>query len=286
MSYHRIDLHIHSTASDGDHTPSEVVSLALARRLDAIALTDHDTSNGLPAAMTAAEGTGLTVLPGLELATFQPDPTTPRGGFSVDFLGYCYDLDNAPLQDKLRHIREVRLTRAEQMVARLNELGMAISYERVRAIAGKGAVTRPHVAMALREAGHVASLQEAFDRYIADDGPAFVDRYRLSPPEAIRLLHAAGGAIVLAHPIRVPNLDSLLPEYIGYDLDGLEVYYPDHDSAFTRRMRVLARQYDLIQTGGTDFHREKGGVIRLGQQQVPPECVEQLVARAQSYRGD
>lgn len=260
--------------------------MALARRLDVIALTDHDTSDGLPTALAAAAGTALTVLPGLELATFQVDPTTPRGGFSVDFLGYCYDRDHAALQAMLHRIRQVRLTRAEQMVARLNELGMAISYERVRAIAGDGAVTRPHVAIALHEAGYVDSLQEAFDRYIADDGPAYVDRFRLSPAEAIQLLHDAGGAAVLAHPIRVPDLDTLLPEYVGCGLDGLEVYYPDHDAAFTRRMRVLARRYDLIMTGGTDFHREQGGLIRLGRQRVPAACVEQLLARAASYRGD
>ncbi len=258
--------------------------MALERRLDALALTDHDSTEGLPEALAAAQGTTLAVLPGVEIAAFQADPTAPHGGHTVDILGYLFDADHQPLQATLRAIRQARLSRAARMVQKLNALGLAITYERVREIAGSGAVARPHVAMALREAGYVTTLQEAFDRYIDERGPAYVDRYRLTPPEAIALLHAAGGVAVLAHPYRVPHCQTLIADYAAQGLDGLEVYYPDHTPDFTRRMRVLARRYGLIMTGGSDFHRAVDGMIGLGRQRVPPACVAQLMARAAEYR--
>jgi predicted metal-dependent phosphoesterase TrpH len=281
MSSNRIDLHIHSTASDGVYTPSEIVYMAGERRLETIALTDHDSVAGLPEARTAAAGTGLTVLSGVELPTSLEDPTFPRGVRTVDILGYLFDAEYRPLLHMLRTIRETRLRRAAQMVDKLNALDMAITYARVQEIAGSGAVGRPHVAQALLEAGYVASLKEAFDRYLGDDGPAYVARYRLAPREAIALLHAAGGVAVLAHPIRLPACRALIPALVAYGLDGLEAYYPDHDAAFTSEMEALAHRHGLIVTGGSDLHRE---VENLGQQPVPPECVDQLRERAAQYR--
>jgi len=279
----RVDLHTHSTASDGALSPSEVVRLALRHRLDVLALTDHDTFGGIAEAQAAASGTTLTVLPGIELATVTPD------GRNLDMLGYLYDPDNPAFAARLAALRDARLNRAAKMIARLNALDIPIRYERVIELADGGSVTRPHVARALLEGGHVASLQDAFDRYLGDGGPAYVPHDQLAPQEAIALLHAAGGVAVLAHPIRLveDGMDpaAMVAALAPQGLDGLEVYYPDHTPGFTLRRRVLARQYDLGMTGGSDFHRREVRPRHIGSQRVPPECVEQLRVRAERYRG-
>jgi predicted metal-dependent phosphoesterase TrpH len=277
----RIDLHTHSTASDGAFSPSEVVRLALVHRLDVLALTDHDSTNGIAEAQAAARGTPLSVLPGIELATTPPD------GNTMDVLGYLYDPDDAALQARLDALRANRLDRAALMVERLAGLGVPVSYERVLEIAGEGAVTRPHVAQALLEAGQVATFQEAFDRFLGDGRPANVPHAKLTPQEAIALLHAAGGVAVLAHPIRLVemglNPEAVVADLTPHGLDGLEVYYPDHTPDFTLRMRVLARRFELVMTGGSDFHRREGDTIRLGSQPVPAESVDHLRQRAARY---
>ena len=274
----RIDLHVHSTTSDGAYSPAEVVALALRHRLDVIALTDHDHTGGVPEAQAAAADTPLRVLPGVELATVQAD------GRTIDLLGYCYDLAHAGFQTLLETMRAARIERAAGMVAKLETLGVPIRLDRVLEIAGHGTVARPHVAEALLEAGHVATRQQAFDRFIGDQGPAYVPHYEISIERAIAQLHEAGGVAVLAHPIRVKDLEEHLPGWVEAGLDGIEVYYPDHGPMFTMRVRVMARQHNLIMTGGSDFHRMEDGVIRLGTQPVPPECVAQLEARAATYR--
>jgi predicted metal-dependent phosphoesterase TrpH len=274
----RIDLHTHSTASDGALSPSEVIQLALRHRITILALTDHDTTDGLPEAQTAAQNTPLTVIPGIELATLQPD------GESIDVLGYLYDSTHPAMQSKLTIIRERRRERAAEIAAKLAALGVPISLERVYALAGDGTVGRPHVAQALLEAGHITSRQEAFDRYIGDDGPAHVSHYRLTMKEAIDMLHAAGGVAVLAHPVRVKDYTERIGDWVALGLDGLEVYYPDHNNAFTKQARVIARQYNLVMTGGSDFHRTSNGRIKLGMMSVPPDCVDQLRARAAQYQ--
>lgn len=277
----RIDLHTHSTASDGAFSPSEVVRLALVHRLDVLALTDHDCTDGVAEAQAAARDTPLTVLPGIELATTPPD------GPTMDLLGYLYDLNDAPFQARLTALRDYRRDRAALMVERLNALGIPIRYERVLEIAGEGAVARPHVAQALLEAGHVATFQEAFDRYLGDGRPANVPHAKLTPEEAIDLLHGAGGVAVVAHPIRLVEIgldpEAVVKELLPHGLDGLEVYYPDHTPDFTLRMRVLARRYDLVMTGGSDFHRRENDTIRLGSQPVPAESVAHLRERAARY---
>ncbi len=252
--------------------------MALRHRLDVIALTDHDTTAGLAEARAAAEGTGLRVLPGVEMATVQAD------GRTIDLLGYCYDPADPGFQAQLETMRAVRVERAAGMVKKLAVLGVPVSLERVLALAGKGTVARPHVAEALFEAGHVATRQQAFDRYIGSEGPAYVPHYEISLEDAISVLHAAGGVAVLAHPIRVKDYTAHLPGWVAAGLDGLEVYYPDHGPLFTTKARVLARQHGLIMTGGSDFHRMEGDEIRLGTQAVPPECVEQLLEKAAQYR--
>ncbi|GAB4572605.1 MAG: PHP domain-containing protein [Anaerolineae bacterium] len=278
MTFQKVDLHTHSTASDGVFAPSEVVALARRHRVEALALTDHDTTQGLAEAQAAGEAAGIVVLPGIEMATVQPN------GKTIDLLGYCFDPNHTELQEKLTILRTARRERAAQMVAKLNALGLPVDLERVYALAGRGSVARPHVAAALVEAGHVATLQQAFDLYIGNDGPAYVPHHELPIEDAIALLHRAGGVAVLAHPIRVPDFEARIGAWVAAGLDGLEVYYPDHGPLFTMTTRVIARRYDLIATGGSDFHRPEDGEIKLGSQPVPGECVAQLQARAARYR--
>ncbi|MER3457670.1 MAG: hypothetical protein C4309_02600, partial [Chloroflexota bacterium] len=182
----RIDLHTHSTASDGRLTPTELVHLALERGLTAIALTDHDTTDGVAEAQTAARDTGLEVIAGVEINTESEDG-------DVHFLGYFVRPDDAAFQAQLATLRNARLGRARLMVEKLARLGLPLDWERVQAIAGEGAVGRPHVARALLERGYITTISEAFEKYIGHEGPAYVPRYRLTPEEAIAVIRAAGG---------------------------------------------------------------------------------------------
>jgi 3',5'-nucleoside bisphosphate phosphatase len=271
----RVDLHVHSTASDGVESPSEVVCLALERDLGALALTDHDTLGGVEEALRAAAGSELEVIPGVEINS--------EGDWGdLHFLGYYVDPANPALQEKLAIVRDARLGRAYAMVKRLGELGMPLEWERVRALASGESVGRPHVGRALLECGYVASLQEAFDRYIANDGPAYVPRLRLSPPEVIATIVGAGGVPVLAHPVHSgAQVVERIPEFVEQGLRGLEVYYPDHAPADVKRLLGLCRRYGLLTTGGSDYHAPHHGEgALLGSLNVPWECVEQLRAAA------
>ncbi len=266
----KIDLHLHSTASDGVNTPSEVVHLALERGLDVIALTDHDTLGGVAEAQRAADGTGLEVIAGIEVSS--------EGEWgNLHILGYYVDLENGPLQKMMQAMRDSRLGRARKMVRRLGGMGMPLEWEDVRALASGGSVGRPHVARALVNRGHVATIQEAFDRFLADDGPAYVPRLKLTPAEVIQAIIGAGGVASLAHPGHYWTALELLPEFVGYGLCGLEVYYPDHSPDEIEALLTLCREHGLLATGGSDFHGPGFGEgAPLGSVYVPLECVQQL----------
>ncbi|MEE8392227.1 MAG: PHP domain-containing protein [Anaerolineae bacterium] len=273
MGRHRnnIDLHIHTTASDGVCTPSEVVRLALERGLVAIALTDHDTLGGVAEARQVAVGTGLEVIAGVEINS--------EGGWGdLHFLGYCVNLGNDFLQERLQEMRDARVVRARKMLERLRDMGMTLKWEKVRSLAGGDSVGRPHVARALLDQGCVETVREAFDRFIGNDGPAYVPRLRLTPPEAIRAITEAGGIPVLAHPAhsRPPAVERI-PEFVGYGLRGVEVYHPQHSLEEVEVLLALCQEYDLLVTGGSDFHGPsvRDGVS-LGTVHVPWECVERL----------
>jgi predicted metal-dependent phosphoesterase TrpH len=264
-----VDLHIHSTASDGRLTPAEVVRLAVELGLSTIALTDHETTAGLSEAQTAAASHDLRVLSGIELGT-----ETEAG--LVDILGYCFEPEHGGLQAALVRLREGRQQRARAMVEKLRQLDVPLTWERVQALAGDSVIGRPHVARALLEAGHVSSLGEAFERWISSQGPAYVPRPRLSPQEAITLIREAGGLAVLAHPVRSEKT-TLVPALAEVGLGGLEVYYPEHNRADVKHLLRLCRRYNLIPTGGSDFHGlSLDGTAQLGSVAVPPETVERL----------
>ena len=293
----RIDLHVHSNASDGTDPPAEVARRAAAAGLDVVALTDHDTMAGIAAAV-AALPPGLTLVPGLELSCsippypgggFPPGPPSPRASSSarsVHLLGYLCDSGDPALAAETELIRDDRTRRARAMVARLAELGAPVTWEQVSAIAGNAVVGRPHIARALAEAGVVATPADAFTaEWIADGGRAHVGRYAPDAARGIALVRAAGGVPVLAHP-RSPGYeiaDEVVAGLAAAGLAGLEVFHPDHDHSERTRLTQLANSLDLVMTGGSDDHgafNDSG----LGSETTPPEQYERLLALAAGTR--
>lgn len=258
----RIDLHVHSSASDGTDGPAEVVRRAAAAGLDVLALTDHDTQAGIAEAR-AALSPGLTLLPGMELSC-QLD------GRSVHLLGYLFDPDDPALCAETSRVRDDRVYRAQAMTRRLRELGADVSWEQVTAIAGDAVVGRPHLARALAASGAIADPADAFTaEWIGDGGRAFVDRYAPDLVRAVGLVRAAGGVPVLAHP-RSPGYeipDAVIAELASAGLAGVEVFHPDHDAATRDQLTGLASSLGLISTGGSDDH---GTYIPSGQAAQSP----------------
>jgi predicted metal-dependent phosphoesterase TrpH len=240
-----------------------------------LALTDHDTTDGLEDALAAGRTFGVDVIPGVEI-------NTDVGEHEVHVLGYFIDFGHASLQSFLRRMRDGRLHRAEEMVRRLRALGVPIEWSRVAEIAAGASVGRPHVARALVEAGRVGTTREAFERFIGRHGPAYVPRLKLAPEEAVDVIAQHDGLPVLAHPgwaASGPVIEQL-PQLIAHGLEGIEVYYPDHTPEMVAEYRGLAEQYGLVVTGGTDYHG--GGLatrVPLGSVPVPPEVVPALRAR-------
>lgn len=257
----RVDLHVHTTASDGMYRPAEIVRRAVEAGLAAIAVTDHDTVGGVDEALEAGRNMGLEVLTGTEISAEFPSGT-------MHILGYGFDPHDAGLRDALEQYRRNRDERNPQILAKLAELGVPISYEAVRAKAGGESVGRPHIAQTLVEAGHVTSVDEAFRLYLARGCPAYVNRRRAAPEEAIRMIHQAGGLAVLAHASQLKRtmqeVRRITAELADAGLDGIEVYHPDHSADDMRALGVLARQLNLVVTGGTDYHGHVREDVRLG----------------------
>lgn len=265
-----VDLHIHSTASDGSCTPAAVVELAIAKGLSALAIADHDTVSGVVPGQRAAAGR-IGFLPAVEISTH-------HGQHELHLLGYMLDIEHPTLVAELAHIQEERIKRAQNTVAALQSLGVEVDYEDVEAVASGASLGRPHVATALVNRGVVATPAEAFTRYLRRGRPAYVDRYRLSPVKAIALIRQAGGLPVLAHP-KLVHRDSLFPELVGVGLGGVEVYHSQHSRYDVERYRALAERYHLLVTGGTDSHGPGGTApVEIGAVEVPDECAERLVA--------
>jgi 3',5'-nucleoside bisphosphate phosphatase len=272
----RADLHCHSSASDGTRPPADVVARAAAAGLSALALTDHDTIAGIAEA-AAALPRGLALIGGMELSC-------RREGHSVHLLGYLFDPANEELATQIHAIRASRVERAKAMIAKLNNLGVAVSWDQVTRIAGGGVIGRPHIARAMMEAGVVGSVEEAFTpEWIGPGGPAHVSRYALDPAEAIRLVHAAGGVTVLAHPLAVTRgwmvPDDLISELAQAGLDGVEVAHPDHDPEQRDQLLAVARRLGLAATGGSDDHGELTG-DRIGCEATGAEDLDALLQRA------
>jgi predicted metal-dependent phosphoesterase TrpH len=263
-----IDLHTHTNRSDGTFTPPELVRLASRRGLEVVAITDHDTTEGLEEATGAGRDLGVEVVPGVELSA-------EHQGTSVHVLCYWMDPEDEGLQAELVRLRSERFLRGEAMVEKLRSLGYPISFDRVREIAGSGNIVRPHVAQALVEAGVVADEEEAFDRFIGDDGPAYVPKHALAPLDALALVRRAGGACVLAHPgmwsAEAPVPEDLIEAMSEAGMAGLEADHSDHTPDQREHYRDLAKRLELIVTGGSDCHGTRYDPVRLGSVTTDPD---------------
>ena len=272
----RIDLHLHTTASDGRLSPEEIVKWAAEKGLMVIAITDHDSIEGIAAAMEAAEASpSLKVIPGVEFNTDVPDG-------EVHILGYFIDCESQELHQALRRLRRGRRKRARRMIAKLAELGIDVDWERVEELAAGGSMGRPHIAQAMLEQGHISSLQEAFNRYIGRRGPAYVEREKLTPVEAVEMVVRAKGLPVLAHPAGIDGLEELLGQLKAAGLVGLEAYYDGYNRRIINELMDIAKRHGLIVSGGSDFHGFGGSKEKpIGGMNIPSHCVEQLIALAE-----
>jgi len=267
-----VDLHTHSLRSDGALQPADLVRRAAANGVRVQALSDHDTLSGIGEAIAAGTPLGVRIIPATEL-------NTESEWGDVHILGYFLDPADAALEDRLRWLRENRGRRVELMVERLQALGYGITLERVLELAQGGALGRPHLATALFEAGHVPTYDAAFDTIIGKDSPAYVARVGLTPLEAVELVRAHGGVPSLAHPGTVVGLEELLPRLVDRGLAGIECHYDVHTAEYTSYCLDLAGRYDLVATGGSDFHGRGEHGAEIGNVPVPPESVPALEAR-------
>jgi len=268
-----VDLHAHSTASDGTLPPERVIEAAHRRGLVAIALTDHDTVDGLVAAKEAGERIGVRVVPGVELSAFEDD-------HEIHLLALHVTQSDA-LQARLGELREMRQRRARQIVARLNALGVAITIEEVLEQSAGGAVGRPHVARALIARGAVTDFKDAFAQYLGAGGSAFVPKDRLSIADAVGIAHEAGAIAVWAHPGEAGRRERLEP-LLAAGLDGVEVRHPSHSREDMLRLKALADFFGILPSGGSDWHGSNDGPRRLGVMNVPREWLDRQDARVAS----
>lgn len=275
------DLHTHTVMSDGTTTIEDNVRVALELGLEGLGVTDHDTTEPFARARTAAEGTGLELVLGTEFSA-------EHDGSSVHVLGYWVDPAYQPLQDEMDRLRNERYRRAEEIVAKFHGLGIDVSFDRVRELAGEAPIGRPHIARAVVETGAVEEMQEVFDRYLADGGPAYVPKYAVDPVTAVQLIRRAGGVAVLAHPALYSAraradgtrgiADALVEEMAAAGMAGIEADHPAHEDEERDRYRDLARPLGLVVTAGSDFHGEAKD-LALGEATTPRYRVEQLRER-------
>lgn len=277
-----IDLHVHSTASDGSYPPAEVVRLAKAGGLTAMALTDHDTVEGLPEAVSAGAEMGVEIVPGVEISAQYP-------GGTMHILGLCIDFTNGHLDERLAVLKKARAERNPKIVAKLNALGLPITMAQVERVSGGGQVGRPHIARALMEAGLVKTIQEAFDIYLRFGGKAYVSKFRFPREEAIAMIRDVQGIPVLAHPFTLGlgsemALRTLLQELAALGLAGLEVYYSEHTPEQEARYLKLARELGLLVTGGSDYHGLNKPEIALGSMPCQAKLTYELLTALKSWR--
>ena len=274
----RADLHLHTTASDGRLTPIEIVRLARRQGIEVIAITDHDSVEGVAAALAEARSFVFPlVIPGVEIST-----EVPHG--EVHILGYFVDHTDPKLNETLKKLRCSRRGRAQRMVARLRDLGINIEWERVQELAGDASIGRPHIAQAMLERGYIGSIKEAFVKYIGRYGPAYVEREKMTPVEVVELVIRAHGLPVLAHPADIEGLETFLLELERAGLIGIEAYYDGYTPDIVQRLVAIAEGHGLIPCGGSDYHglgSEKETM--LGDIDIPAESVEHLISLAKQY---
>jgi len=270
------DLHLHTVFSDGTYTPFEVILESKRVGLFAVSIVDHDTTEGIAPALEIAKTKDIEVLPGIELST-------EYEGQEVHILGYLIDCKNQKLIERLETLKKDRVERIYKIIDKLKDIGITLSPESVFDIAKEGSVGRLHIARAMLAEGKVASIFEAFQKYIGDKCPAYILGFRFSPKEAIKLIKDAQGIPVLAHPYSLNN-DDLITQFIDYGLMGLEVYYPEHSQSMINFYLGLAKIHNLLITGGSDCHGNAKPGIRIGSIKIPYELVEKLKAAKDRLR--
>jgi predicted metal-dependent phosphoesterase TrpH len=275
-----IDLHVHSTFSDGSYTPEELAKLAAKASLTAIALTDHDSTEGLDRFLVACEKESVLGIPGIEISAEISEGT-------LHVLGYFVEYKDEGFQETLRQIRDGREIRNHKMIEQLNELGLELTWEEVASYAGEDVVGRPHFAQAMIARGYVKNKRKVFDKYLAKGKPGYADRFRLSVSDAISSIRAVGGVPVLAHPSTLRKETSELRDYIrelaDLGMQGIEVYYSEHSEGQVMFYEGLAKEFGLTLVGGSDFHGDVNPRVSLGtgfgSLNVPDELVEALKAK-------
>ncbi|MDD4923269.1 MAG: PHP domain-containing protein [Dehalococcoidales bacterium] len=271
----QVDLHVHTSVSDGKYTPEEIVIKAANIGLKYLAICDHDTVDGVVPALEASKSyPGLTVIPGVEMSTLAV-------GSEVHMLGYFIDYNDSAFKELLSDLSDSRIGRAQAIVAKLNEMGIKIEWIRVQELAGDGTIGRPHIANAMLEKGYVSTFKEAFDKYIAQGGPAYVERSKITPAEAVEIIIKAGGLPVLAHPFTVNEPEKLIADLKECGLAGIEVYYDNYSPDERKTLVRLAAKYNLVAAGGSDYHGIDDAVeTLLGESETPVEAAEKLIALA------
>jgi hypothetical protein len=275
-----VDLHLHTTASDGVMTPSQIVRYAKAKGLRAIAITDHDTIEGLEEGLLEGSRIGLEVIPGLEISV-QHFPG------SMHLLGYLFDIHHPLLTERLQYLQHARAERNPKIAEKLKALGIKVTYDEVLKASGGGQVGRPHFAQVLMEKGYVRTFQEAFDRFLKKGAAAYVEKVRFTISEALHFINEAGGVAVLAHPKTLgmngpSDLENLVVQLVREGLKGIEVYYPEHSPSEVAQYKALAERYSLLTTGGTDYHGIEGNELDVGvgrgEMKLPYSIIESLRA--------
>ena len=277
----KLDLHLHSTVSDGRMAPADLVRFAHEHGVRVMALSDHDSTDGVDEAQRVGEALGVRVIPAIELSTDLP-------GASIHVLGLFLEHHAPAFQRTIAGFRAARLERAQQMVDALERIGAPITLERVFEIAGEGSVGRPHVAQALLEAGHVQAIDEAFDRFIGRGGPAYFEGFRLEPAEGIRLIHSVGGFASWAHPNELDGKDwrQYLPDVVAAGVDGLEAYYSkDYGPDVPAELLAACAANDLVPTVGSDYHGFGSLQGAPGSVHSPSDLLDRLEARVARLRG-
>lgn len=268
----KIDLHIHTTASDGRLTPSEVVRRAAKLGVEVVAITDHDSVAGIEEALSEAQKyPQMMVIPGVEMGADVPKD-------EMHILGYFVDRHSSVFCEKLQMLRSSRSIRSQTMVSKLTDMGIILDWNHVVRIADGASIGRPHIAQAILEYGYVSVLQEAFDKYIGDSSPAYVERKKLSPIDTVELISRTGGLPVLAHPLETKNLDSVLDELKQAGLIGMEVFYKDYSAEDIQRLSRIAEEHNLVCCGGSDFHGFEIEGNEIGRCSVPRDTIDRLIA--------
>lgn len=275
MSSEYADLHLHTVHSDGTATVEELIKEVLTTDIRIIAITDHDNKAGIIPARQLGQKVGIEVIAGIELSC-------QYKGHDVHLLGYFFDPTNHELKEYCVRFRDERQKRSIKIIEKLKAHGVQITQHQVEALARGGAIGRPHIAQAVVDAGGASSYQQVFDRYINNDGPAYVEKFQITPQDAIALIHRAGGVAVLAHPGTIGD-DSVVAHLVQHGLDGLEVYHPYHvTGGQVKHYHILASRYGLLISGGSDWHGARKPDIKIGQCKIHVAHVEKMREVAKS----